>query len=255
MPHSALLQYFQLYQSKGIAGFFTKDTPISYPHIDAIVATLHAPQPVPDAPLIAINKEIDLCRRCTNISPHKKRIVYGTGRIGDRCFIIGNPPTADESGGRGLPFTGTAFMKTFPNSPGQIPENRFDKMLGFMSLSRENCFITNISKCRPKDNDPTQLHNCLYFLKKQIDTVKPSIILILGFSVANIFFNNLADTINGVPTNQHNIAFYRQKTTLTYQDIPVYVTHNPFEFGKDEHLAKATMDDLNIFKQTFYNLL
>jgi len=244
MSHTALLQYFQLYQSKGIAGFFINDNPIGYQHIDAIVGSLLTEKPVSDAPLITINKEIDLCRRCTNISPYKRKIVYGTGRIGDKCFIIGNPPTADESGGRGLPFTGTAFLKTFPGNPTQLPENRFDRMLGFMRLSRENCFITNISKCRPQNNDHSQLHNCLYFLDKQIETVKPNVILVLSFSVANILFQN-----------NHDIAFYRQNTTLTYHDLPVYVTHNPYEFNRDESLAKATLEDLNLFTRTFSYLL
>jgi len=244
MSQAALIQYFQLYQSKGIAGLFSKDIPIGYPHIDAITHSLLTSQPVLDEPLIAINKEMDACKRCSNISPHKRKIVYGTGRIGDKCFIIGNPPTADESGGRGLPFNGTAFLRIFQNSPGQIPENRFDKMLGYIGLSRENCFITNITKCRPQNSEPTQLQNCLYFLKKQIDIVKPSIILVLGFSAANILFQN-----------DHNIAFYRQNTSLSYADIPVYVTHNPSEFNTDQLAAKATMEDLKLFMQTFASLL
>jgi len=251
MSHQALKQYFQLYQIDGIADFFSKDCAIDAQHISAIIHSLTAPPPVTNVappvtndPLHAIRLEIDQCKRCSNIAPYMKKIVYGTGSIDAKVFIIGNPPIPDESGGRGIPFTGSAFMKTYKDSPGDIPENRFNRLLSTINLTRDQAFITNITKCRPKDDDHLQMSQCLYFLQKQLDVVKPSVIIIFGFTAANIFFDQKQD-----------ITFYRKNTTLTFQDIPVFVTFNPADFNKNEDLARYTFEDLKLFNTHFGDLL
>ena len=56
-------------------------------------------------------------------------------------------------------------------------------MLSIIDLSRENCYITNIVKCRPpKNRDPmqTEQDSCISFLRAQTKLLKPKIIVCLG---------------------------------------------------------------------------
>jgi len=240
MTGQALKQYFELFDVAGADVFLPHNFTMQDSHV-ASIASLYAYQPPIPHILTTTNNEIAECKRCTNIARYMKNRVCGTGEVGSSIFIIGNPPTADETG-RGLPFVGTAFMKIYKNSTEKKPENRFDKMLHAIGLSRGDCFITNITKCRPENQDLPQMSQCLHFLKKQIDAVKPSVLLVFGCLAANILFEKSED-----------IGFYRQNQTLTFQDVPVFVTYNPAEFNKDEGLAALTWEDLKMFRGSYGN--
>ena len=58
-----------------------------------------------------------------------------------------------------------------------------DEMLSIIDLSRENCYIANIVKCRPPRNrDPleTEQDACINYLRNQVALIKPKIIVCLG---------------------------------------------------------------------------
>jgi len=238
MTSQALKQYFELFDVAGADVFLPHSFTLQDTHV-ASIASLYAYQPPIPHILTTINIEITECKRCSNIAKYMKNRVCGTGEVGCNIFIIGNPPSADETG-RGLPFVGTAFMKIYKNSTEKKPENRFDKMLHAIGLSRNYCFITNITKCRPENQDLTQMRQCLHFLKKQIDAVKPSVLLVFGCQAANILLEKSED-----------ISYYRQNQTHSFQEIPVFVTYNPTEFNKEERLAALTWEDLKVFKSNY----
>ncbi len=136
----------------------------------------------------------DLCLKATNLQDLKailenfdgcalkltaKSTVFGYGSENASIMIIGEAPGADEDR-LGKPFVGRS---------GQL----LDKMLLSIGVKREDVYITNILPWRPPGNrTPTdaEIAVCLPFLKKQIELIKPEIILLLGSSAANALLDN-----------------------------------------------------------------
>lgn len=115
-----------------------------------------------------IAAEVAKCRKC-EIGSTRKNAVAGEGNAGARIFFIGEAPGADEDE-QGRPFVGRA---------GQL----LDKIINAMGMKREDVFIGNILKCRPPENRVPQANeivNCLPYLQRQIELIKPDIIVALG---------------------------------------------------------------------------
>ncbi len=107
------------------------------------------------------------------------KTVFGYGSPTADLLLIGEAPGAEEDRS-GIPFVGRS---------GHL----LDKMLQSIHLNREDCFVTNVLPWRPPGNrTPTEgeIAVCLPFLKRQIDLVKPKVILILGGSAANALLDN-----------------------------------------------------------------
>jgi uracil-DNA glycosylase len=124
------------------------------------------------AALAAIEKELAGCQRCT-LSKARHTIVFGDGDPDARLMFVGEGPGADEDA-QGLPFVGRA---------GQLLNN----MIAAMGLRRSEVYIANIVKCRPPQNrvpEPEEAHTCLPFLSRQIDVIRPEVIVALGSTAA-----------------------------------------------------------------------
>ncbi len=107
------------------------------------------------------------------------KTVFGYGCPTARVVFIGEAPGADEDR-TGIPFVGRS---------GHL----LDKILQAAGLSREECFITNVLPWRPPGNrTPTtaEVAVCLPFLKRQIDLIKPDVLVLLGGSAANALLEN-----------------------------------------------------------------
>jgi DNA polymerase len=115
-----------------------------------------------------IANEVKQCRKC-EIGSTRTNAVPGEGNAGARIFFIGEAPGADEDA-QGRPFVGRA---------GQL----LDRIIAAMGLKREDVYIGNILKCRPPENrtpKAEEIINCLPFLQRQIEIIKPDIIVALG---------------------------------------------------------------------------
>ncbi|HCW93700.1 MAG TPA: uracil-DNA glycosylase, partial [Flexistipes sinusarabici] len=80
---------------------------------------------------------------------------------------------------QGRPFVGRA---------GQL----LTKMINAMGLEREDVFIANIVKCRPPQNrNPfkDEISTCIGYLYKQIEIIKPEVIISLGGVAAQALLN------------------------------------------------------------------
>lgn len=128
--------------------------------------------PVPAAQHFAalklIREEIGDCTRC-ELSQARNKIVFGDGDPNAHLMFVGEGPGADEDA-QGLPFVGRG---------GQLLNN----MIGAMGLKREQVYIANIVKCRPPANrtpEPEEANTCSSFLFRQIDVVRPRVIVALG---------------------------------------------------------------------------
>jgi len=108
---------------------------------------------------------------CTLCGLHKTRnkSVFGDGNRSAELMFIGEGPGRDEDE-QGLPFVGKA---------GQL----LTMMINGMQFTREEVYIANIVKCRPPENrNPTdeEAGKCLPYLSRQIDIVRPKVIVLLG---------------------------------------------------------------------------
>ncbi|MGQ9689277.1 MAG: uracil-DNA glycosylase [Desulfobaccales bacterium] len=123
----------------------------------------------PERPTLAeIREELGDCRRC-KLAGGRTHIVFGEGSPQARLMFIGEGPGAEEDL-QGRPFVGPA---------GQLLNN----LLAKLGLRREEVYIANIVKCRPpgnRDPEPDEVAACLPFLLKQIDSIRPLVIVTLG---------------------------------------------------------------------------
>ncbi len=113
-------------------------------------------------------EEIGDCRRC-RLAKERTTIVFGEGNADASLMFIGEAPGADEDK-QGRPFVGKA---------GQLLTNLIVKM----GIKREDVYIANTVKCRPPENRkpaPDEITACNPFLRKQIEIIKPKVIMTLG---------------------------------------------------------------------------
>jgi uracil-DNA glycosylase family 4 len=132
-----------------------------------------APQPhdreQPDAKTLEeIRAEMGDCRRC-KLYAGRTHLVFGDGAPNARLMFVGEAPGAEEDL-QGVPFVGAA---------GQLLNNLLSKL----GLRREEVYITNIVKSRPpgnRDPEADEIAACLPFLEKQIQAIRPRVIVTLG---------------------------------------------------------------------------
>jgi DNA polymerase len=122
----------------------------------------------------------DLCKTRTKAVP-------GEGNPHAKIMFIGEGPGYHEDK-QGRPFVGPA---------GQF----LDELLASINLKRSDVFITNIVKCRPPENRdplPAEIEACSDYLKRQIDAIKPKVIVTLGrHSMAQFFGSEKISAIHG----------------------------------------------------------
>jgi uracil-DNA glycosylase len=120
--------------------------------------------------LAAIRVDIgDDCSRCKLHTLGRKQIVFGVGNPNADLMFVGEAPGADEDI-QGEPFVGKA---------GQL----LTKIIEAIGLTREDVYIANVIKCRPPSNrnpEPDEVDQCEPFLFRQVDTIKPKVIVALG---------------------------------------------------------------------------
>ena len=117
------------------------------------------------------NDLTEMCMHCTKcgLCETRHNVVFGVGKRDADIMFIGEGPGEQEDL-TGEPFVGPA---------GKL----LDDMLSIIDLSRENCYIANIVKCRPPRNrDPleTEQDACIGYLRGQVALVAPKIIVCLG---------------------------------------------------------------------------
>lgn len=116
----------------------------------------------------ALEQTCMTCTRC-GLCETRNHVVFGVGPGDADVMFIGEGPGEQEDL-KGEPFVGAA---------GKL----LDDMLSIIDLSRENCYIANIVKCRPPHNrDPleTEQEACIGYLRNQVALIKPQIIVCLG---------------------------------------------------------------------------
>jgi uracil-DNA glycosylase len=152
--------------------------------------------------------DCQLCKLCSG----RTHLVFGVGNPQAKLMFIGEGPGRDEDL-QGEPFVGRA---------GQLLTDIITKGMG---LSREEVYIANVVKCRPPENrnpEPDEVASCEPFLKRQIDIVRPEIIIALGkFAVQALLQTKAPITkLRGRWHSYHGI-----KLMPTFH--PAYLLRNP----------------------------
>lgn len=168
---------------------------------------------------------------CTLCGLHRTR-TQGVIGVGDRnadWLIIGEAPGADEDA-QGEPFVGQA---------GKL----LDAMLAAIGLKRgENVYIANVLKSRPPNNrnpQPEEVTACMPYLERQIQLIRPKLILALGRFAAQ----NLLNTEEAIGRLRGRLQ-ERHGVPLIVSYHPAYLLRNPADKAKaweDLCLARATM--------------
>ena len=147
--------------------------------------------------LTELYKEITICQRC-ELSQGRTKTVPGEGPENAEIMFIGEAPGFHEDR-QGRPFVGAA---------GKF----LDELLASIGLTREDVYICNVIKCRPpsnRDPQPDEMAACKPFLDKQIELVRPKLIVTLGrFSMARYFPNTKITRIHGQPKRIGNRIYY-----------------------------------------------
>ncbi|MGD0794441.1 MAG: uracil-DNA glycosylase [Dehalococcoidales bacterium] len=147
--------------------------------------------------LSELNQEIALCRKC-DIARLRTKVVPGEGAENATVMFIGEAPGWHEDQ-QGRPFVGQA---------GQF----LDRLLASINLKREQVFITNVIKTRPPDNRdplPTEIQNCHPWLDRQIEIIKPKMIVTLGrYSMARYFPGKSISKVHGTAVKKDGVIYF-----------------------------------------------
>ena len=200
------------------------------PSLDALapLPTLRIPAADRLAALESIRADIGDCTRCPLAYAGRKTIVFGDGDPNARLMFVGEGPGADEDAS-GLPFVGRA---------GQLLNN----MIAAMGLKREEVYIANIVKCRPPGNRTPEFieaTTCSQFLARQIDVVRPEVIVALGATAAT-YLLGVKQSLASLRSHWHTVR--GAKVAVTYH--PAFLLRDPrqkAEAWKDLQRVMAEM--------------
>jgi len=137
------------------------------PEMTAPAEQKPATLPPPES-LEKIRKDLGDCRRC-KLGTTRKNLVFGVGAPHARLVFVGEGPGGDEDL-QGEPFVGEA---------GRM----LNRIITAMGLKREDLYICNVVKCRPPGNrnpERDEITACSPFLLRQIQAIKPELIVALG---------------------------------------------------------------------------
>ncbi len=179
--------------------------------------------------LEAIELTVEACKMC---SLHRTRAntVFGSGSASADWMFIGEAPGAEEDR-RGIPFVGRA---------GQL----LDSMIDSIGMNRKNVYVANVLKCRPPENrDPVgiEVQSCEGYLHKQIELIRPKVIISLGrFAAQSLLKTSLP--IGKLRGELHSYSPFGIPLVATYH--PAYLLRSPLEKRKawrDLLLAKSVL--------------
>ena len=237
MPHDPLADHLAFLEELGVDGVRLEPSWRTRAHAPASrTAPVATPQPEVAPPLMASSSDADApgtpipvfasaadalaairvdlgedCQRCKLHTLGRRQIVFGVGNPSADLMFVGEAPGADEDL-KGEPFVGRA---------GQL----LTKIIEAIGLSRQDVYIANVIKCRPPGNrnpEPDEVEQCEPFLFRQIDTIKPAVIVALGKFAAQ----SLLRTTEPITRLRGREYRYRNAVLIpTYH--PAFLLRNP----------------------------
>jgi len=182
-------------------------------------------------PWSALREAVAQCTAC-GLCQSRRQTVFGVGHANAHWMIVGEAPGEQEDL-KGEPFVGAA---------GHL----LDSMLRALNLTRDEApperqvYIANTLKCRPPRNrnpEPEELARCEPFLMRQIELIRPRLILAMGrFAVHSLLRSS--EPIGKLRGRVHR-----------YQGVPLVVTYHPAYLLRNLADKSRAWDDLCLAAQ------
>lgn len=178
-------------------------------------------------------------KNCTECKLHEHAqtvCLIGVGPVKAKVMILGEAPGYREDDVR-RPFSGKS---------GRLLDETLDKV----GLRREDCFITNVNKCRPPDNrtpNKTEQKACRHYLEDELRRVQPDFILCLGNSALSLIHKG------AIMKNRGKTYDFRYETLdtstgeLAYKDCKVFATIHPAMVLRNPRFGAMFDNDLASF--------
>lgn len=171
-----------------------------------------------------LQREVAQCTRCPQLCETRTQTVFADGSPTAELCFVGEAPGADEDA-QGVPFVGRA---------GQL----LTRIIQACKLQRQDVYICNVLKCRPPDNrnpNPVEIENCKPFLARQIELVRPKMLVALGkFAAAHL----LGEKPERVP-----IMKLRGSVHL-YNGVPFMITLHPAYLLRNPDAKRDVWEDM-----------
>ena len=179
--------------------------------------------PAAEKPLMleTLRQELGDCVRC-KLSKQRTNVVFGEGNPAARLMFIGEGPGGEEDI-QGRPFVGEAGLL-------------LTKLIEKMGFQRSDVYIANIVKCRPpmnRDPEEDEIAACRSFIERQIDIIRPGVIVVLGRIALQTLFND----------PMLKITSARGKF-IEFKGIPVMPTFHPAYLLRNRDDKWKTWDDM-----------
>ena len=179
----------------------------------------------------ALKACVAACTACP-LAPTRTQTVFGVGDEAADWLFVGEGPGAEEDQ-RGEPFVGQA---------GRL----LDNMLAAIGLKRgADVYIANVVKCRPPGNrnpEPLEAERCRPFLQRQVDLIRPRLIVALGKVPATNLLGRDA-TIGSLRGQLHE-----------YRGIPLIITYHPAYLLRNLADKAKAWEDLCFARDTMARL-
>ncbi|KYK32025.1 MAG: DNA polymerase [Thermoplasmatales archaeon SG8-52-3] len=169
------------------------------------------------------------CDRCS-LHKTKNNYVFGEGSLNSKIMFIGEAPGKNED----------IYGKPFVGRAGKI----FDDCLVSIGLDRNDIYISNILKCRPpKNRNPLkkEIKSCSEYIDKQIDIIKPNLIIPLGRISISYIFNKFK-----FPFQKINRIHGKIYSKNNLKIIPIY---HPAAVIYNNKLKEILFEDFKIIEK------
>ncbi|KER10624.1 MAG: DNA polymerase [[Candidatus Thermochlorobacteriaceae] bacterium GBChlB] len=167
------------------------------------------------------------CQKC-KLGKTRKNYVFGEGTEQAKLVVVGEAPGADEDE-TGRPFVGRS---------GEL----LNKILSSVKFERSDVYICNIVKSRPPQNrnpEPDEIEACLPYLLRQIELIRPKMILALGKVAANTLLEN-------------NLSMTAMRGKVhRWKSIDVVATYHPAALLRNPNWKKLCWEDVQMMRRHY----
>jgi DNA polymerase len=167
------------------------------------------------------------CQKCA-LGATRTKFVFGVGNPNADLMLIGEAPGAEEDR-QGIPFVGRA---------GKL----LTDILKAINFEREDVYIANILKCRPPQNRdplPSEREQCFPYLMKQLELIKPKVIVGLGRIAANALLNK-NESLTKLREEEYSI-----------NNIKVFITYHPAALLRNPNWKRGCWEDIKKVKKYY----
>ncbi|MBL7074979.1 uracil-DNA glycosylase [candidate division KSB1 bacterium] len=192
-----------------------------------LIASLSHLRPESASDLSKFYRQIKDCQLCP-LSRTRTNLVFGVGNPAAGMVLVGEAPGRDEDL-QGEPFVGRA---------GQL----LNKILKAIDFERADVYICNILKCRPPGNRdplPDEIEACKPYLLRQLEMIKPQVILVLGRVAAQVLLKTSSD-----------LGKLRGRIHL-FGNSKLVVTYHPAALLRNPRLKRPAWEDVQLARRVY----